>query len=96
MSADPKSSLEPSAVTGQILTFAAKLTEALGAADDLGGLAVLRGKMKRSTSLRVAETLKLLRAEINEQLADLDAPRPKLAQRTLLRRQANKPTPTAK
>jgi hypothetical protein len=37
---------------------------------------------------RMAERLKLLRAEIDEQLADLDKP-----DRRLLRRQANKPVP---
>lgn len=83
---------DPSAVIGQVLTFSAKLTEALVSADDLGGLARLRSKVRPATAAKLAEGLRLLRAEIDEQLAGLDKPPPP-RRSMLLRRQANKPVP---
>lgn len=73
--------LDPSAVVGQVLTYADKLTEALAAADELGGLGRLRRHMKPATAARIAGRLKLLRAEIDEQLAGLEGPGRRLARR---------------
>lgn len=84
---------EPSAVVGQVLTFAGKLSEALSVAEPFGGLAGLRPRMKASTAARIAEELELLRGEIDEQLEALNRPDPRPARRTPLRRQANKPDP---
>jgi hypothetical protein len=67
---------DPASVVSQVLTFAAKLTEAIAAADELGGLGRLRGKMKPATVARIAAELKLLRAEIDEQLEALGVPPP--------------------
>lgn len=83
---------EPSTVISQVLTFSAKLTEALASADDLGGLARLRGKVRPATATKLAEGLRMLRAEIDEQLEALDAPAPP-KRSVLLRRQANRPAP---
>jgi hypothetical protein len=67
---------DPTSVVSQVLTFTAKLSEAIADADELGGLGRLRGKMKPATAARLAEELKLLRAEIDEQLEALSVPPP--------------------
>lgn len=83
---------DPLNVVNHVLTFAGKLTEALVSADDLGGLARLRGKVRPATAAKLTEGLRLLRAEIDEQLAGLDKGLPP-RRSMLLRRQANKPVP---
>jgi hypothetical protein len=84
---------QPSAIIGQILTFAGKLAEALDDAEFFGGLAGLRGEMKFSTAVRMADELKLLRAELDAQLEALDRGLIKPGRKTPLRRQLNKAGP---
>lgn len=86
------SSPDPLTAFNQALLFSAKLTEALIMADDFGGLARLRSKVRPATAAKLTEGLRLLRAEIDEQLTGLDKPLP--PRRTmLLRRQDNKHVP---
>lgn len=80
---------DPSAVIGQVLTFAEKLAGVLDDAELFGGLAKLRGKMKPATAARIVGALELLHAEIGKELASMRTP----PSRPLLRRQANRPDP---
>ena len=59
-------------VACQLLTFTAKLIEAMEGAEALGGPKGLRNKVKASTAAKIADQLRVLRAEIDGQLAELD------------------------
>jgi hypothetical protein len=79
MRSTPVSEVDPmskppdvAATTSQLVTFTAKLIEALEDAEALGGLKGLRSKVKASTAAKIADQLKVLRAEIDGQLAELD------------------------
>jgi hypothetical protein len=69
----PEPTPDPSAVIGQLLTFSGKLAEVLENAEAIGGLAQLQHAMKPATAARLIDQLKLLRAEIDEQLAGAKA-----------------------
>jgi hypothetical protein len=61
-----------SATASQVLTFATKLLEVLEDVEALGGLKGLRKQVKASTAAKIADQLRVLRAEIDGQLADFD------------------------
>lgn len=82
----------PDAVLSQVSLYAERLTAALADLETAGGLIGVGRVVSPKAAARVAERLRLARAEVAEALDAYDHP-PKPARKPLLRRQANRPDP---